>query len=153
MRTPSPKTTAALGCAALALVALTGCGSTATSAPGTSAAGSTAATAGRTVALDESADRTRITVGPGTTVRVDLHSTYWSAVTSSAPDRLAPAGAPATSASPSCRPGAGCGTVTTAFTALAAGSARLTAQRTSCGEAKPCPPDQQTFTVDVEVTP
>ncbi|KIQ66179.1 hypothetical protein TR51_00310 [Kitasatospora griseola] len=141
--TPKPRRTAAA--ALLALVALSGCGSA------TTVASPAAHPAPGLVVLDESADRTRITVAPGTTVRTELHSTYWSPATSTDPGLLAPAGQPTTAAAPSCRPGSGCGTVTTAFTARTAGSARLTAHRTSCGEARPCPPGQQDYTVDVDI--
>ncbi|GGQ84521.1 hypothetical protein [Kitasatospora griseola] len=141
--TPKPRRTAAA--ALLALVALSGCGSAAT------VASPAAHPAPGLVVLDESADRTRITVAPGTTVRTELHSTYWSPATSTDPGLLAPAGQPTTAAAPSCRPGSGCGTVTTAFTARTAGSARVTAHRTSCGEARPCPPGQQDYTVDVDI--
>ncbi|MFJ1796342.1 hypothetical protein [Kitasatospora griseola] len=144
--TPKPRRTAAA--ALLALVALSGCGSATTTS--TSTAPGEHPTPGPVV-LDESADRTRITVAPGTTVRTELHSTYWSPATSTDPGLLAPAGQPTTAAAPSCRPGSGCGTVTTAFTARTAGSARLTAHRTSCGEARPCPPGQQDYTVDVDI--
>ncbi|GAA0659946.1 hypothetical protein GCM10010193_08510 [Kitasatospora atroaurantiaca] len=131
-----------------ALLGLAGCGSTATVPAGSSSASPSQAV----VALDEHADRTTVTVGVGTTIRVDLHSTYWSAVASSAPQLVQPTGAPSSSASPSCRPGGGCGTVSSTFLARAAGSAQLTSQRSSCGEAKPCTSDQGTFTVTIKVT-
>ncbi|KDN88151.1 hypothetical protein [Kitasatospora cheerisanensis] len=139
----TPKTAAAAG-ALLALAALAGCGTT-------GAALAPAAGAGPVV-LDETADRTRVTVAAGSTVRTELHSTYWSPATSTDPALLAPAGPPSTAAGPSCQPGGGCGTVTTAFTARTPGTVRLTAHRSSCGEAKPCPPGEQDFTVEVEVT-
>ncbi|OKI93443.1 hypothetical protein [Kitasatospora sp. CB01950] len=129
----------ALAAALLALAALAGgCGPAAT-------------TTAASVVLNESADRTRITVAPGTTVRTELHSTYWSPATSTDPVLLAPTGQPTATTGPSCRPGGGCGTVTTAFTARTTGTARLTAHRTSCGEARPCPPAQQDFTVEVDI--
>ncbi|GAA2790334.1 hypothetical protein GCM10010441_14390 [Kitasatospora paracochleata] len=146
MKTVPLKAILTLGLAVLGPVALTGCGPSGASGPVTAAGAAP-------VALDEGANHTRVTVAVGATVRTDLHSTYWSPVTSSDPNLLAPTGTPSTSAVPSCRPGAGCGTVTTGFVARATGSVRLTARRTSCGEAKPCPPDQQDYTVDVDVTP
>ncbi|MFD8596703.1 hypothetical protein ACFV1L_17040 [Kitasatospora sp. NPDC059646] len=147
-KTPHLAKAAALGGALLALAALAGCGST-----GTAPAPAPAAPAGAgPVVLDESADRTRVTVAPGTTVRTELHSTYWSPATSTDPALLAPTGAPSTAPGPSCRPGGGCGTVTTAFTARTPGTVRLTAHRSSCGEAKPCAPGEQDFTVEVNVT-
>ncbi|MFG2698903.1 hypothetical protein [Kitasatospora sp. NPDC048407] len=148
----TPKLIKTAAAALLALAALSGCGSATTTAAGP-ATGSTGATASTgPVVLDESADRTHITVAPGTIVRTELHSTYWSPATSTDPGLLAPTGEPSTAAAPSCRPGSGCGTVTTAFTARTAGSVRLTAHRSSCGEAKPCPPGGQDFTVEVDIT-
>ncbi|MFJ8623015.1 hypothetical protein ACIRD3_09215 [Kitasatospora sp. NPDC093550] len=149
-RRPAPQ---ALAAALLTLLALTGCASTATSPAATSpAATSPAAPSPAAVTVDEHADHTTVRVAVGTTLTLALHSTYWSAATSSAPEVLAPTGAPSTAPSPSCRPGGGCGTVTAAFTARAAGTARLTATRTSCGEALNCPPEQRGYEVTVEVT-
>jgi hypothetical protein len=146
-------TVIALTCAA-ALLALAGCGSTGTSTA-SSAPASTAlvpTTTPAAVSADEHANHTTLKVAVGTTISVDLHSTYWSAATSSAPDIVAPAGSPATSPSPSCRPGGGCGTVTTTFTARTPGTAHLAASRTICGEALNCGPDQRTYDVTIEVT-
>lgn len=143
----NPRRPAALALAA-ALLALTGCAATAsnTSAPGTSVP------APAVLAVDEHAGGSTLKAAVGTTLTLALHSTYWSAATSSAPDVVAPTGTPTTAPSPSCRPGGGCGTVTTTFTAHAPGTAHLTATRTSCGEARECPPDQRTYEVTVEVT-
>ncbi|MDH6123735.1 hypothetical protein [Kitasatospora sp. GP82] len=130
----------------VALLALAGCAS------GTPSVAPPMTLAPTPVVLDETADRTTVRVAVGTGVRIDLHSTYWSAVTSSAPTVLRPSGAASTQAVPSCRPGSGCGAVTSDFVAAEAGSAVLTAQRTSCGEALACPPDSRSFTVTVQVT-
>ncbi|CAM5597610.1 protease inhibitor I42 family protein [Kitasatospora aureofaciens] len=142
----------ALTCAA-ALLALTGCGSkgaaTAASAP---APTTTALSTPAAVTADEHANHTTLKVAAGATVSIQLHGTYWSAVSSSAGDVLASVGAPTTAPSPSCRPGGGCGTVTTSFTARTAGTAHLTASRTACGEALNCAPDQRSYDVTVEVT-
>ncbi|MBV6696817.1 protease inhibitor I42 family protein [Kitasatospora aureofaciens] len=134
---------------AMALLALAGCASTGTTLLATSSA---TVTAPAGVVLDEHANQTTLKVVAGSTIEVDLHSTYWPAPTSSAPDTVAPNGAPTTAPSPSCRPGGGCGTVTTHFTARTPGTAHLTATRTTCGEALNCPPDQRTYDVTVEVT-
>ncbi|MFG2905462.1 hypothetical protein ACGF13_10440 [Kitasatospora sp. NPDC048286] len=144
----NPRRPAALALAA-ALLSLTGCASTGT---GPSTPATTSATPGpATVTVDEHADRTTVRIAVGATLTLALHSTYWSAATSSAPEVLAADGAPSTAPSPSCRPGGGCGTVTAAFTARAAGTARLTATRTSCGEALNCPPGQRSYEVTVDV--
>ncbi|MFJ9458579.1 hypothetical protein ACIRST_26240 [Kitasatospora sp. NPDC101447] len=153
----NPRRPAALALAA-ALLALTGCASTASktpasgaSAPSASAPSSSAPTPA-VLAVDEHVGGSTLKAAVGTTLTLALHSTYWSAATSSAPDVVAPTGTPTTAPSPSCRPGGGCGTVTTTFTARAPGTAHLTATRTSCGEARECPPDQRTYEVTVEVT-
>jgi hypothetical protein len=106
------------------------------------------------VALTEG-DRGRVvTVAVGTTVSVVLHSTYWSPAMSSDQRVLAPSGAPAVvPASPgTCLPGVGCGTVTSTFVARADGEARLTAGRTTCGEARACSSPDATWEVVIQVT-
>ncbi|MGK4585804.1 hypothetical protein [Kitasatospora sp. HPMI-4] len=130
---------------ALALLGLAGCASTTT-------VRSTPAPSPSEVVLDENADHTTVKVGVGTRIRVELHSTYWSGAASSATALVAPSGSPETSPAPSCRPGGGCGTVSSAFVARATGSALLTADRTSCGEAMNCPPGHRTYRVTIEVT-
>ncbi|MFJ9693845.1 hypothetical protein [Kitasatospora sp. NPDC101183] len=149
-------------CAALAL-ALAGCGPSTPAPAGptpaivvtpspTATPTPTTTTTAKAVTADENTNRTTLKVTVGTTVTVDLHSTYWSPVASSAPDVLAPTGTPSTSAGPTCRPGAGCGTVAAAFTARTPGTAHLTASRTVCGEALLCSPGQRGYDVVVEVT-
>ncbi|GAB2701032.1 hypothetical protein [Kitasatospora kifunensis] len=107
------------------------------------------------VALSEPANGTTVTVPAGATVRLVLHSTYWAAPQSSAPDRLAAVGAPRSSpsAGPGCHPGSGCGTVSADFLARAAATVRLTSTRSSCGEALLCRPGQRDFTVTVVISP
>ncbi|MDH6114847.1 uncharacterized protein YceK [Kitasatospora sp. MAP12-15] len=133
--------------ASFALLALAGCGSTATVTAGSPSTAPSPAV----VALDEHANHTTVDVAVGATIRIDLHSTYWSGVTSSATQLVQPIYTPSSSLSPSCRPGGGCGTVSSSFVARTAGSAQLTSQRSSCGEAMPCAPDQRTFTVTIKV--
>ncbi|MEV7938973.1 hypothetical protein AB0O82_22920 [Kitasatospora sp. NPDC088264] len=103
-----------------------------------------------TLVLDEHADGTTVPVAPGTVIRVELHSTYWSPAAGDSPRTLRPT-ATATTPAPSCRPGGGCGRVTAGFLATAPGTARLSAHRTTCGEALACPPGQRAFTVTVTV--
>ncbi len=136
------------------LLAVAGCGSSTGAGAGVSVSVITSPTSSASagaVTVDEKADRTTVQATVGATVRVQLHSSYWSAVGSSAPQLLAPDGSSA-SPSPSCRPGGGCATVTSTFTARQPGTVQLTADRTSCGEAMPCSPDQQHFAVTVEIT-
>ena len=65
---------------------------------------------------------------------------------------LSPDDNPVTSPQPSgCVVGGGCGTLTAVYDARAAGSAELTATRTSCGEAMGCTAADATWTVTVLV--
>ncbi len=50
-----------------------------------------------------------------------------------------------------CVAGQGCGTVSATWTAVAAGTATVTAGRTVCGEALACGPGQRTYRVTVTV--
>ncbi|MDJ0386224.1 hypothetical protein [Streptomyces sp. G-G2] len=134
----------------LAILGLGGCAPTTT--PGSPSSPPTSLSSPAVVVLDERANHSTVSVGLGATIRIDLHSTYWSGVTSSAAQSVQQTGTPSSSPSASCRPGGGCGTVSTTFTTRATGATDLTSQRTSCGEAKPCAPDQQTYTVTIQVT-
>jgi hypothetical protein len=137
------------GAAVLGLaMAAAGCGSGAhsVSTPGSPPAA---------LRLTENADNTTVHVTVGQTVEVDLHSTYWSELTSSAPHLLQRVdhSHPLITAGPSfCPPGAGCGAVPSDFVAKAPGTTQLTATRHVCGEALPCRPDQRTFTLTVDIT-
>ena len=101
--------------------------------------------------LDEHARLTGVTVRTGSTVVVQLHSTYWSTPTTSDPDVLVP-GAGGSSPAGSCPPGGGCGVSSARFTAARPGTARVTAHRSSCGEAMRCLPGQRAYEVTVTVT-
>lgn len=93
-----------------------------------------------TVELTEADRGMVVTLAVGATLSVVLHSTYWSAATSSDESVLRPAQAPVVSPAPpgTCLPGIGCGTVTSVFVARAAGRAVVSASRTVCGEAREC---------------
>ncbi|TQF04968.1 hypothetical protein E6W39_25470 [Kitasatospora acidiphila] len=137
-------------------VAVAGCGSGATKATTPGGAISVSASPGTAeLRLTDSANNTTVHATVGQTVVIALGSSYWSEVTSSAPQLLQRVAQshPMTSSSPSfCPPGGGCGAQPSSFVAKAAGSARLTADRHVCGEAMACSPDQRTFTVTVEIT-
>jgi hypothetical protein len=109
------------------------------------------------VTVDDTANRSTVTLAPGDTLQVVLHSTYWSAPVSSTPATLSPLGEPAVAhatTSPGCHaPGSGCGTVAVGFRAVVDGTVRIDSSRTSCGEAKPCLPNQRDFEVTVVVQP
>ncbi|MFC1438829.1 hypothetical protein ABUW04_11215 [Streptacidiphilus sp. N1-10] len=139
------RTSAAIHAATALLCLAAGCDSAAVGAhPGPTAAA--------TVTLDDRSPARTVTVTVGSTVDLVLHSTYWSALRSSAPHTLQPIGAAVTSAAPGCVPGQGCGTVTARFLAAAAGRVVLSATRTVCGEALPCAPGQRSFAVTVLIT-
>ena len=99
------------------------------------------ADAGRTVAL-------RV----GDTVTVVLHQTYWEMAAPAPAEPVRETAAPVVAPRlQGCVPGGGCGTVTTAYVAVAAGSAAIGAHRQTCGEAMTCTPDQQDWQVTIVV--
>ncbi|MFF4186639.1 hypothetical protein ACFYZ9_25985 [Streptomyces sp. NPDC001691] len=121
--------------------------------PGPSGAAPPAASSlsASTVTLDEH-DRGRVVpVRAGARVLVRLHSTYWSAPTSSDTGTLAPVGTSRGTPAGNCEPGAGCGSVAADFTARGAGTARIVSHRDSCGEAMRCPPGQGDYAVTIKV--
>jgi hypothetical protein len=143
---------AALLVAGLLVAGLAGCAAGA--APDTPA-GTTPATSAAPPAalhLDERDNGRTVHARPAQIIRIELHSSYWGNVASSAPPVLRPDGG--TVASPGrCPPGVGCGTFRTAFVAGHPGTARLTAARTVCGEALACRPDQRSLAITVVVDP
>jgi hypothetical protein len=95
-----------------------------------------------------------VRLGRGQALRVVLTGGYWTFQGSSAPSVLKQNGPP-TELSPSpgnCPPGLGCAPLTARFTAIAPGTARIRADRTTCGEARRCTGDEGTFSVTVVVT-
>lgn len=126
------------------LAATSGCSAT---------SGSTTPTAtpsSGTVTLDEHARRGSVHLRTGTALVVRLHSTYWSTPTSSDPEVLVPDGG-GSSPSGTCPPGGGCGVSSARFTAARPGVVRVTAHRSSCGEAMRCSPGQADYEVTVTV--
>jgi hypothetical protein len=105
--------------------------------------------------LTETAKGQTLTVAVGASIKVTLHSTYWTIAQGSPAGVLALVAPPVYSAAGtvSCIPGTGCGTVTATFRALSAGRATITATRTSCGEAIACVGGSGTFDVTVIVQP
>jgi hypothetical protein len=105
------------------------------------------------VQLSDGANQTTITVARDSTITVVLHSTYWTIDPPGGPVLVATGPqsyAPGLGCGPTV-PGSGCGTVMLVARAAAAGTAVLTANRTSCGEALRCAPDQSTWKVTVRV--
>jgi hypothetical protein len=109
--------------------------------------------AGNPFLIEDGANGTTVTVSAGTQVQLLLHSSYWGVNASSRPDVLAETGAPAyIPATQACAPGMGCNPVRVTFRAVRAGTAVLSADRTTCGEALRCPPGKRHFQVTVIVT-
>ncbi|MFJ8198373.1 hypothetical protein [Streptomyces sp. NPDC096152] len=120
--------------------------------PSASPPASAAPSSGRVV-LGERARGTTIRVSTGTLVEVRLRGGYWSVPAGSDPRVLAPSGGGAgPTPAPTCPPGRSCGASSARFTALRPGTVRVTARRTSCGEAMRCPAGQDRFEVTVVVT-
>ncbi|HEV7534382.1 MAG TPA: hypothetical protein VGP90_02035 [Acidimicrobiia bacterium] len=108
--------------------------------------------AGHTVKVDEAASGSDVTLAPGDHLQVTLHSTYWEFNPSSDPAVVDGDGGPQTGPGINCPtyPGSGCGTVTQTYTALKVGTAHVSADRTTCGEAMACNPAQH-YNVTVHV--
>ena len=105
-----------------------------------------------TAAVTDANDGQTITLHVGNHLQVALASTYWQFQPIPDPSVLRAEGSPATSRSPGCVPGAGCGTVAVTFTAVAPGHATVVATRTSCGEAMACQGSAGHYQVEVVVT-
>jgi hypothetical protein len=94
-------------------------------------------------------------VSVGDRLEVILASNYWNMDPSSSPAVLRRDGETTYLTPPSgCQPtsGLGCVPEQTSFTALAAGTVVITANRTSCGEALACRPNQSHFRLTVIVS-
>jgi hypothetical protein len=104
------------------------------------------------VTITESNNRHVVTVAKGVHLVVELRSTYWT-ITPLAHRAVLyqvgtqQAGAP----THPCVPGQGCGTVTMHYVARGAGTVRLSAQRSTCGEALRCTGSQGSWYVTVRV--
>jgi len=132
----------------LAVAAL--CFSTAALASGANAAGASKVTIG------ESSNGHVVTIARGTHLVVTLHNTYWTIAPLTGRTVLAQVGSQQTrgqlsGATHACVPGQGCGTVTMNYVANAAGLVRLSAHRTTCGEAMRCTGSQGSWSVSVRV--
>jgi hypothetical protein len=157
LRTSAALLTLAL--CSLLLAACTGGSAAPTAAP--SAAPSAAPTFAPTTApspvdraVTEADNGKTVTVPAGSTVRLVLANTYWQVQGSSDAAVLAPVAGPTVSAPPmgtNCVPGAGCGTVTAIFHAVAVGHASILASRTTCGEAMQCQGTAGAFEVTIVV--
>ena len=112
----------------------------------------TAAPAAAVVAAGDADNGHTITLQTGQLLHVSLSSTYWTLADSSDPNVLRERGTPVVSPQPSaCVPGAGCGTASAVYVAVAAGTAHVTASRTSCGEAMGCTGSSGSWSLTVVV--
>ncbi|MBS2965197.1 hypothetical protein KGA66_19260 [Actinocrinis puniceicyclus] len=143
----------ALVCALFAAL-IAGCGSTTASTGVSAGAATDTSSAASVLVVRDDANGKTLDVPAGSTVQLILASSYWHVAGSSAPAVLRQDGAtrvlPRPSTCPNI-PGLGCAPVQTQFTALTPGTASITADRTTCGEARNCPPGQQHFAVTVVV--
>jgi hypothetical protein len=98
------------------------------------------------VELAESDGGRTVSIHVGDSVTVELHSTP------APPGVLEAQGPPVvTPRLQGCVSGQGCGTVTGRYLATAPGETHLVAHRDTCGEAMPCPADQQGWQVTLTV--
>lgn len=106
-----------------------------------------------TVAFTEADNNGSVVVHPGTIVEVTLSSTYWTFAPVSAPKVLTQSAPRVHPAAPGVHsvPGSGKGTVQETFRARGAGTAVITAARTSCGEAMRCSPAQTAYRITITV--
>ena len=103
------------------------------------------------IVITEAGNGKTVVVARGQTVRLVLHSTYWTIGASSDFSVLQPGSGQTASPSPGCVPGAGCGTVAATFRAVGDGHVHLVASRITCGEALACNPSNGSFSVLVIV--
>jgi hypothetical protein len=145
----------AVGVAAsvVSIVTCAGCGTAASRASGP-VASSPGAGGPTVIVVRDDANGKAVSTKAGDRIELILSSSYWHVTGSSAPSVLRQDGPAVLLSRPnSCPdiPGLGCVPVRTEFTALTDGKAVITAERSSCGEALRCKPDQARFTVIIEV--
>lgn len=132
----------------VSIMTAAGCGTAASHASGPVAGGPTV------IVVRDNANGKAVSTSAGDRIELILSSSYWHVTGSSAPTVLRQDGSPVLLSRPkSCPdlPGLGCVPVRADFTALTDGKAEITAERSSCGEALRCKPDQARFTVTIEV--
>lgn len=128
-------------------------GTTASSVPVTSTVVGSSSSSATAITVSEAENGTTLTVNRGADVIVVLHSTYWQFQQASAPKVLVQA-APVVQGDPPNRagvPGSGKGIARESYHAQAAGTATITATRTSCGEAMRCTAGQGLYRITVVV--
>ncbi len=103
--------------------------------------------------LNDAQNGQTIQLHTGDTVQVTLSSTTWTFAGSSDPAVIEQQGAQQVSPAPvgQCVAGEGCGTTSAVFRALKKGSARIDANRVSCGEARLCVGPEGSYEVKLSV--
>jgi predicted acyl esterase len=133
--------------ATAAALLMAGCGSASAGSPRPRPPGAV------TIARDD-ANGTTVRLDVGDRLKLTLASSYWHMHASPAPAVLRQDGParllPRPSTCPDI-PGIGCTPIQTLFTALAPGTAVITATRHTCGEALACAADQRRFTIKVVI--
>ncbi len=146
--------------ASLAVLLLSGCGRHSAGGPvGAPAATGSVAVApsdgvSGTVTAGESDNGRTIMLSVNDELVVRLNSTYWQFVVPApggAVVSLGPQEVKASAPGSGCVPGAGCGTVTAMFRAVAPGQVTVSADRTSCGEALRCVGAEGTYRLHLVV--
>lgn len=133
---------------AVSIMTSAGCGTAASRASGPVADGL------KVIVVRDGANGKAVSARAGDRIELILSSSYWHVTGSSAPSVLRQDGPSLLLSRPnSCPdiPGLGCIPVRADFTALTDGKAVIMAERSACGEALRCKPDQARFTVIVEV--
>jgi hypothetical protein len=133
---------------AASIMTSAGCGTAASHASGPAAGGPTV------IVVHDDANGKAVPTRAGDRIELILSSSYWHVTGSSAPSVLRQNGPPVLLSRPkSCPdiPGLGCIPVQADFTALTDGKAVITAERSTCGEALRCKPDQTRFSVIIDV--
>ena len=141
-------TAVAVAVFAVSTMTSAGCGTAASHASGPAAGGPTV------IVVRDNANGKTVATRAGNQIELILSSSYWHVTGSSEPSVLRQNGPSVLLSRPnSCPdiPGLGCIPVRADFTALADGKAEITAERSACGEALRCKPDQTRFTVIVDV--
>ena len=101
----------------------------------------------------DTANGMTVRVHVGDTVRVTLHSTYWQMdPPSNSALKASDSAVAASPPGPGNVPGSGAGTLVTSYLIVHSGPAKITAQRTSCGEAMLCAPNMRTYVVTLSIT-
>lgn len=114
--------------------------------------GAGATTAITTVTISESSNNETVSVHVGDHVVVRLHSTYWT-ISNPTPSVLAKLSSSTIAGGVGCPkiPGMGCGVVSTTFRALRVATVKVSAHRSTCGEALRCTGTEGRWTAKIKI--